>query len=142
MHGQNFFLFSFYKKEKYRRKDKKNCIVIRFAYMQFYIEIQTTRQNSKMSLSYKFFIHSKKIKCYHEETSNSKIINRISNHLYFNQKSMGKNLLSNDTSKKICACQTLVIGHLLIFGILRQDFCNFKQKTVGKSPKDICKRHR
>ena len=31
----------------------------------------------------------------------------------------------NDASKKICVCQTLVKGHLLIFGILRQDFCNF-----------------
>ena len=121
------FLFNFLYERKYRKKDEKNCIVRRFAYMHFYIEIQTTRQNSKMSLSYKFFIHSKKIKCYHEETSNSKIIcrNHISSHLYSNQKSMGKNLLSNDASKKICACQTLVIGHLLIFGILRQDFYNF-----------------
>ena len=48
-----------------------------------------------------------------------------------------KKSFSNDASKKTCACQTLVIGHLLIFGILRQDFCNFYTKNSWQ----IAKRH-
>ena len=57
------FLFNFLYERKYRKKDEKNCIVRRFAYMHFYIEIQTTSQNSKMSFSSISFIQSKKLEC-------------------------------------------------------------------------------
>ena len=121
------FSLHFLYERNYRRKDEKNCIVIRFAYMQSYIEIQTTRQNSKMSHSYEFFIHSKTTKMLSWRNIKLEVSRKINTEIEISIfiSYLQNNIHCYDASKKICVCQTLVKGHLLIFGILRQDFCNF-----------------